>query len=83
MTTIQKQTLLYVEDKEVIALAATVALEETGTTVVQSGNGSAALHDSAASYHLLLTDVRLPEVDGWQIATCSPIASRHTCDLCL
>ena len=70
-TIIEKIPLLYVEDEALIAMAVTEALEEAGFAVehVMNGrDGAAALRADAAQYQALVTDVRLPEVDGWELA---------------
>jgi two-component system OmpR family response regulator len=63
--------ILYVEDEAIVALNITMALEEEGYVVEHVLSGNAALkavEDRIADFTALLTDVRLPEVDGWSIA---------------
>ena len=63
--------ILYVEDEAMVALNVTMALEDDGYVVEHVPSGSAALRvleDRVANVSVLLTDVRLPEVDGWSIA---------------
>ena len=63
--------LLYVEDEAMVALVVELALEEGGFGVhhVLSGREAVkALDAKSAEYCALVTDVRLPEVDGWNIA---------------
>jgi DNA-binding response OmpR family regulator len=63
--------LLYVEDEGLIAMSATVAFEEAGFAVEHfqsGGDAAAALRERAAQYQALVTDVRLPQVDGWELA---------------
>ncbi|MEO7223352.1 MAG: response regulator [Devosia sp.] len=63
--------LLYVEDEALIAVAVIEALEEAGFDVQHVINGrdaATALRADAAQYQALVTDVRLPEVGGWDLA---------------
>ena len=63
--------ILYVEDEALVAIAVVMALEEAGFAVEHVLNGRLAimaLQKRAEEYGALLTDVRLPEVDGWLIA---------------
>lgn len=63
--------ILYVEDEALVAIAVVMALEEAGFAVEHVLNGRLAimaLQKRADEYVALLTDVRLPEVDGWLIA---------------
>lgn len=63
--------LLYVEDEAVVAMSVVMALEDAGFGIVHVMNGAAAiaaLQKGIDDYSGLLTDVRLPEVDGWLIA---------------
>lgn len=63
--------ILYVEDEALVAIAVVMALEEAGFAVEHVLNGRLAimaLQKRAEEYVALLTDVRLPEVDGWLIA---------------
>lgn len=63
--------LLYVEDEALIAVAVSEALEEAGFDVQHVLNGqdaAAALRERADQFQALVTDVRLPEVDGWELA---------------
>jgi len=69
MTTHPK--ILYVEDEALVAMTLVMALEEAGFAVEHVVNGRLAimaLQKRAEDYTALLTDVRLPEVDGWLIA---------------
>lgn len=46
-------------------------MEEAGFAVEhfkRGGDAAAALQERAGQYQALLTDVRLPEVDGWELA---------------
>lgn len=63
--------LLYVEDEALIAVAVTEALQEAGFEVQHVHNGreaADALRERALQYQALVTDVRLPLVDGWELA---------------
>lgn len=63
--------LLYVEDEALIAVTVTEAFEEAGFAVehvMNGGKAAAALRERAAQYQALVTDVRLPEVEGWELA---------------
>lgn len=70
-TIIEVPPLLYVEDEGLIAMSATVAFEEAGFAVEHLKNGgdaAVALREHVAQYQALVTDVRLPQVDGWELA---------------
>ena len=63
--------LLYVEDEAMVAMVVQMALQDAGFGVDHVLSGKAALRaldERAVSYCALVTDVRLPEVDGWAIA---------------
>ena len=63
--------LLYVEDEALVALVVAMSLEEAGFEVQLAADGVEAikaLDEGASNFHALVTDVRLPEVDGWNIA---------------
>lgn len=65
------QNLLYVEDEAIVAMSVTIALEEAGFRVEHVLDGRVAvtvLQNRADDFAGLVTDVRLPEVDGWLIA---------------
>lgn len=67
----QPNRVLYVEDEALVALAVTMALEDAGFVVEHVLSGKAALEvveKTVAAYSILVTDVRLPELDGWSIA---------------
>lgn len=69
--TSSQATLLYVEDEAIVAMVVEIALEEAGFGVEHAVSGTAAieaLEGRAGAYSALVTDVRLPEVDGWKIA---------------
>ena len=63
--------LLYVEDEAIVSMAIIIALEEAGFDVehvVSGDKAMLALDARGAEYQALVTDIRLPEVDGWEIA---------------
>ncbi len=63
--------LLYVEDEALVAMTVVMALEEAGFEVEHVLNGHQAvlaLQVEGADYDVLLTDIRLPEINGWLIA---------------
>ena len=65
------ETIMVVEDDDAVRELATHFLLEHGYTVLSAGDGEDAL-DVAARHrgpiHLLLTDVVMPRVSGWQLA---------------
>jgi DNA-binding response OmpR family regulator len=67
----QLPILLYVEDEAMVSMAVTIALEEAGFQVEHASNGKQAmlaLEERGTEYKGLITDIRLPQVDGWEIA---------------
>jgi DNA-binding response OmpR family regulator len=63
--------VLYVEDEAIVSLVVTMSLEDAGFEVRHLLDGKSAiraLETNASQYHALITDVRLPDVDGWGIA---------------
>lgn len=62
--------LLYVEDEAIVAMVVTIALEEASFQVEHVFNGKAAFEalQDGQGFLALVTDVRLPEIDGWSIA---------------
>lgn len=63
--------LLYVEDEHMVAIVVTMALEDAGFEVRHEDNGRSAveaLQDRPDDYDALVTDVRLPELNGWSMA---------------
>jgi len=65
------ETILVVDDDEVVLDSAAYLLKVRGYTVVSALGASAAL-EAAASYEgtieLLLTDVSMPEMNGWELS---------------
>jgi DNA-binding response OmpR family regulator len=63
--------LLYVEDDVLVSLSVIDTLGEAGFEVQHVVTGKeaiAALEASPTGYQALVSDVRLPEVDGWALA---------------
>jgi PAS domain S-box-containing protein len=65
------ETILLVEDEEVVRGLARRILEQAGYSVVETGKAAEALHfceEHAAEVNLLLTDVVMPEMSGQELA---------------
>ncbi|MGQ0762146.1 MAG: response regulator [Acidobacteriota bacterium] len=65
------ETILLVEDEDVVRSLACKILEQSGYTVLETARGDEAIRlaaDSAQSIDLLLTDVVMPEVSGKEVA---------------
>lgn len=68
---VTKPTLLLVEDEALVALPLEAELVDAGFQVVVAFNGRqgiAQLETDPARFSALVTDIRLPEVEGWTIA---------------
>ena len=64
----QPERLLVVEDEEAIASALVFNLERKGYAVDLAGDGALALERAqSARYDLILLDVRLPKLDGFEV----------------
>ncbi len=63
-------TVFVVEDEVLVRTLAVEAIREAGYRVIEEGNGKAALDklQSGADIDLLISDVRLPGVSGFQLA---------------
>ncbi|HUM16616.1 MAG TPA: ATP-binding protein [Candidatus Nitrosotalea sp.] len=64
-------TILVVEDEADIRAVAAEVLRGHGYTVLEAGNGQEALRVAArqrAPLHLLLTDLVMPDLSGWELA---------------
>jgi len=62
--------ILLVEDEEAIAQGLVFNLERKGYAVVVAGDGRTALEQATNSrFDLILLDVQLPEVDGFEVCT--------------
>lgn len=69
---LDKPILLLIEDEELLALPLQAELEATGFDVVLVLDGAKGLDElerDASRFAGLITDIRLPKVDGWKIAT--------------
>jgi two-component system, cell cycle sensor histidine kinase and response regulator CckA len=67
----QTPTILIVEDDEQVRKALSRALRVEGYTVVQAENGAVALRELQGIEHslkLVLTDIRMPVMDGIELA---------------
>jgi PAS domain S-box-containing protein len=65
------ETILLVEDEEPVRKLAASVLEDAGYTVLPAGDAEDALRiakDHARAIDLLLTDVVMPGMDGWDLA---------------
>lgn len=62
--------LLVVEDEEFLREVVAESLEETGYEVVAVGDGSAGLAvlESDAAFDVLVSDIRLPGISGYELA---------------
>ena len=63
--------VIYVEDEALVSLVVGMSLEDAGFEVrhfVDGKSAISALEEGADEYVALVTDVRLPEVDGWKVA---------------
>lgn len=68
--------VLMAEDESEIALLVREALEEAGFNVTWAADGALALdQDSRGSYDALLTDVRMPNLDG--VSLVRAVRERH------
>jgi signal transduction histidine kinase/ActR/RegA family two-component response regulator len=66
-----RETILLVEDEEMVRTLAAMALRGQGYTVVEAANGRQAqdmFEADPASIALLITDVAMPGEDGWELA---------------
>ena len=65
------QTILLVDDQDTVRRLAARNLRQSGYQVLEAGDASEALkvlRDNAKKVHLLLTDVVMPGMDGWELA---------------
>ena len=65
------ETILLVEDEDVVRGLARKILEQSGYTVLEASGGKEAIHicqNQTVPIHLLLTDVVMPETSGREIA---------------
>jgi CheY-like chemotaxis protein len=61
------ETILLVEDEPAIRRLMTIALQRAGYRVVEARNGTEALTAFAPDVDLLLTDIRLPYLNGNEV----------------
>jgi CheY-like chemotaxis protein len=67
-----RETILLVEDEELVLLMLTELLKAEGYTVLDANNGSVALNIAkthSGRIDLLVTDLSMPGVTGWELAT--------------
>jgi len=71
------ETILLVEDEESVRLVLRKALERQGYHVIEAHNGREALErlDGGESIALMITDVVMPEVGGFELA--NQVAREH------
>jgi CheY-like chemotaxis protein len=62
--------VLVVEDDPFVRDMAVTGLEEAGYEVIEAANGAQALTllEAGIAVDALLTDIRMPEVNGWEVA---------------
>lgn len=70
MIELRGKRVLVAEDEAMIRLVLAEEFEGAGCAVTEAGNGAAALEllRSDAAFDLLVTDIRMPELDGWTLA---------------
>jgi signal transduction histidine kinase len=63
------ETILVVEDDELVRLFTTEALQDLGCTVLEARDGPTALKllEDTSRLDLLITDIGLPGMNGWQL----------------
>jgi len=72
-----KETILVVDDEPHIVELATLYLKNEGYQVVTASDGAQALTQIAAAHPaLLILDLMLPEIDGWEVCRRVRAASR-------
>jgi len=65
-----KERILVVEDEELLSVLIDTVLSDQGYTVLKANNGADAIkmyRTFEGDIDLVLTDLSLPEVDGWQV----------------
>ena len=68
MTSVEPATILLVDDREENLLALEAILSSLGHILVRARSGAEALkHLLTADVSLILLDVQMPEMDGWQM----------------
>jgi len=74
----RKQTILVVDDEEIVRTLTTRMLEAHGYTVIEAGNGFdawALLESEGEHIDLVISDVVMPRLDGLALAVCMDIMS--------
>jgi CheY-like chemotaxis protein len=68
-STTGNETILVVEDDELVRLFVTETIEDLGCTVLEARDGPTALKllEDTSRLDLLLTDIGLPGITGWQL----------------
>lgn len=70
--------ILLVEDEDDLRFLLTTALEVGGHEVIQAADGGAALsHVAAPDVDLVLLDIRLPDIDGFEVLAGMDAAARR------
>lgn len=62
-----KETILVVDDEDDILEMLKYNLEKEGYAVLTARNGKKALEEAKRKPHLVLLDVMMPEMDGWEV----------------
>jgi CheY-like chemotaxis protein len=65
------RTILFVEDEIMIALPMEMALQDAGCEVVHTLTGTQAIAElerRARDFTVLVTDIKLPGANGWEVA---------------
>lgn len=63
-----KQTILIVDDEQDILELLKYNLQKEGYAVLTARNGKEALQQAAKQPHLVVLDVMMPEMDGWEVS---------------
>jgi two-component system cell cycle sensor histidine kinase/response regulator CckA len=67
---LSRQTILVVDDEDTLRYVIRRLLEDAGYGVVEAANGLQALgqlNDPRAVIHVVLSDIRMPVMDGWEL----------------
>lgn len=70
MMDLRGKRILVAEDEAMIRLVLVEEFESAGSAVSEASNGAAALDllRGEAAFDLLVTDIRMPHLDGWTLA---------------
>ena len=74
------QTILVVDDEDTLLYVIRRLLEDAGYGVVEAANGLQALgqlNDPRAAIHVVLSDIRMPVMNGWEL-TAAIVRSHRT-----